>query len=479
MSVVKNSIYNTIYQVITIIVPIITLPYVSRVLGETGIGKQAYTNAIAQYFIILGIMGINMYGTRQIASVRDDKNQLNKNFTEIFFLRLMTTGLSLVLYIVFFVIYNTTDRAIYLYQSVNIVAAILDVSWLFMGIEDFRNLLTRNLITKLLGVVLIFLLVKSREDTGIYVLILASSQLLGQMIMYLQLPKLVSMKGIQDLNIFSHLMPSVRLFVPQLAAQVYLLLDKIMLGYFTTEAEVGLYDNSQKIVRIVMTLVTSIGTVMIPHMSNILAKNDMKQFKEKIYSTFSFMNFIAIPMAFGLMSITDKFKPWFYGKGFIGIESLIVVNSLIIIFGVWSNISGYQCLIPLREEKKFTISVIGGAMINLILNLVFIWNYKSLGTSVASVIAEFFVAALQIYYIRDLIDVRKLFKDVPKYFIVAAIMYITIRITTQGLAPRILTTLIQAIIGVVVYGVIMTLMKDKNIGYIIGFVKRKRGSTVE
>ncbi|WP_055666500.1 oligosaccharide flippase family protein [Desnuesiella massiliensis] len=463
MSLVKNSIYNIIYQLITIITPIITLPYVSRILGETGIGKQAYTNAISQYFILLGVIGLNIYGNRQIAYVRDDKEELEKTFWQLTLLRIITTGLAYLLYIVIFVFFNSKDRTIYFIQSINIIGAMIDISWFFMGIEDFKKIVYRNLITKVIGVVLLFLFVKSSTDVLTYILILSITQLLGQITMWTYIPKLISFRRISYEEVVKHLMPSISLFIPQLAAQVYLLLDKIMLGWFINEAEVGLYDNSQKIIRLTMTIVTSVGTVMIPRMSNIYAKGDLEEFKKMIYEVFSFMNFISIPMAFGLMAITYDFKPWFYGSGFQGIEPLIIINSIIIVFGAWCNILGFQTLIPMKQEREFTISVFAGAIINFLLNLLLIYKYKSLGTSIASVIAEFAVPVVQMYYLRNFINLKVLFNDVKRYLLASIVMCFCVVLLSKGLKPSALSTLLEIGLGGLVYLLILILSKDPNL----------------
>lgn len=463
MSVVKNSIYNVIYQLITIITPIITLPYVSRVLGESGIGRQAYTNAISQYFILLGVIGINIYGNRQIAYVRDNKEELEKTFWELMLLRIITTGMAYLLYIVIFVLFNSKDRTIYFIQSINIIGAMIDISWFFMGIEDFKKIVYRNLITKVIGVILLFTFVKSSTDVLIYILILSLTQFLGQLTMWTYIPKTISFRRVSYRDITTHLMPSISLFIPQLAAQVYLLLDKIMLGWFINEAEVGLYDNSQKIIRLTMTIVTSVGTVMIPRMSNIYAKGDMEDFKKKIYEVFSFMSFISIPMAFGLMAIVYDFKPWFYGSGFQGIELLIIINSIIIVFGTWCNILGFQTLIPMKQERQFTISVFAGAIINFLLNLVLIFKYKSLGTSIASVIAELTVPVVQMYYLRNFINLKVLFNDVKRYLLVSLIMSFCVILLSTGLKPSAFSTLLEIGFGGVIYLLLLILSKDPNL----------------
>jgi O-antigen/teichoic acid export membrane protein len=470
LSVIKNSLYNVAYQMITIAIPIITLPYVSRVLGENGIGEYAYTNAIVQYFILIGILGINTYGSRQVAYVRDNHHLLSKTFWELMILRLITCGISYIAYIFIFVVFNEKNSLIYFLQSLYLIAAMVDISWLFIGIEDFKKTVTRNFIIKIIGVVCIFVFVKSPEHLTRYIFILGFTQLLGQLVMWKYVPQVISFTHIKNISIKTHIIPCIRLFVPQIAAQVYLLLDKIMLGYLVNNYEVGLYDNAQKIIRISMTLVTSIGAVLVPRMANLFSRGEMKEFEEKVYSSFSLLNLIAIPMAFGLIAIVYNIKPILYGEGFNGIENIIIINSFIIVFGTWCNVFGFQCLLPMGKDNWFTKSVVIGAAINLVLNILLIKNLKSIGTSMSSLVAEFIVPMIQLYFIRDFIDVKKLFKSIINYVLCSLAMFMAIKIITVFMSHSIITVFVQVLVGITVYVVGLILVKDKNINLVLNTI---------
>lgn len=473
MGLRKNFIYNTIYQIFIIILPIVTVPYISRVLGANGVGKYSYTSAYSQYFILLGMLGISLYGRRQIAYVKGDLKNLSKEFWSIYILQFISTSISLVLYIIIFVIINNKNRNLYLAQSILILANTFDISWLFIGYEDMESIVIRNSIVKIIGVVLVFLLVKDSTDVVLYALIISITTLIGQLIMWSNIKKIIKFYKPKSNEVLYHLKPSLSLFVSQLAIYIYALLDRTMLGLTTNTYQVGLYENSQKTIKLVLTLVTSLGTVMLPRMSSLYSKGDIKKFKEMIYKAFTFINLLSFPMITGLIAISDNFSLWFYGDKFIGISILLKFGSLMILAISWSNILGMQVMIPMEKEKQFTVSVAIGAIINVILNILLITNLKSIGATISSVIAEFTVTIIQLYYLREIIDIKKILNNTYKPIIGAISMYLVIITIPNSVASGFILTMIQIIIGIITYIVIMILLKCELLIDILLQIKNK------
>lgn len=380
MQVVKNFLYNVSYQLLVIILPLITVPYVSNILGAEGIGDYAFTYANMQYFVIFGMVGITLYGNRQIAYVRENKEKFKNTFYSIYTLQLITTTISFLLYLIFTLVFNNGDyKWLYIVQGINILASMIDISWLFMGLEQFKKTVVRNTIVKLVSLASIFIFVRSSDDTVIYTLIIALSSFIGNLTFWLYIPKMIGFKRIKILELKVHLKSSLALFIPQLAIQIYLLLDRTMLGIITDTVQVGYYENSQKIVKVVLTIATAIGTVMMPKIANTVASGDMKKVKYYIQNSFFFVSALSIPLMFGLMGVAKELSPWFFGDNFKGIENLIVLSSLIILAISWSNVLGTQLLVPLNKTKEFTISVTAGAIINFILNLVMLKKFGAVG----------------------------------------------------------------------------------------------------
>lgn len=472
MNVIKNYLYNLVYQVLTIILPIITIPYVSRILGADGLGKYALTNAYASYFVLFGMLGLSTYSSREIAYVRDDDEKLSRTFWEINFLRFITMGLSLCSYMVLFgVIVNSNDKALFIIQAITLLSSIVDISWLFIGLENFKKVVIRNTLVKFVGIILIFTFVKNSSQVWLYAVILGGTQFIGQLIMWFEIPKNICFKSPNILNLVKRMKCSIRLFVPQIAINVYTMLDKIMLGAFVNESQVGMYDNSQKVINIIITIVTALATVTIPKMANLYINNRYEEFNNNVYKSFSFVSFVSIPMTFGLIGICRSFVPWFYGSGFEGIIPMFYIGSFLMITLGWSSILGNQVLISIKKERQFTIAVTAGAIINIIFNLLLIKKYGGIGTTVSSVLAEYTGMLLMAYFLRDIIDIKKLFKPAIKYFISSLIMFIIIWPLCSLVNPTILNTFILLVIGSGVYLGIMIIVKDENLIYGVNFIK--------
>ncbi|MDK0750910.1 flippase [Clostridium perfringens] len=473
MSVVKNFLYNTIYQVFIIVLPIITVPYISRVLGANGVGEYSYTSTYAQYFILLGTIGISLYGNRQIAYTKKNEEKMSKEFCNIYILQVITETISFLIYIIVFVLINNNNKLLYLVQSILILGKIFDISWFFIGYEDMKSVVLRNSIVKICGVILIFIFVKNESDLILYALIIGLSTLIGQLIMWVGIRGKISFYKPNYREVIGHIRPSLSLFISQLAIQVYILLDSTMLGLITDSTQVGLYANSQKTIKMVLALVTSLGVVMLPRMSALYSEGNMKDFKKMIYKAFGFVNFMTFPMVLGLIAVSDDFSIWFYGTQFNGIQILLKIGSFIILAISWSNILGIQIMLPMRKEKEFTISVVIGAITNVIFNLILISRLKAIGTTISSVVAEFSVTIVQLYFLRNLISIKEVLKTTYRPFIASLIMFIFINFIMCFIPFGIIYTFLEIIFGIIIYILIMITFKDKFLYYSIDIIKNK------
>ncbi|MFT9427145.1 MAG: flippase [Sporolactobacillus sp.] len=459
MGIIKNYLYNMIYQVVILILPLITVPYVSRVLGSKGVGINAFTFSVISYFILFGTLGIGLYGNRSVAYVRDDRQELSKTFWGIIVLQIITTSISFCLFLVFLLL-NKRFEVIFLIQSIFIIAAAIDVSWLFMGLEDFKKTVTRNLFVRLAGVVAIFVFVKDQSDLWKYILILALSQLLGQITMWFYLPKTVDWVKIHKKDIVNHLVPTINLFLPQIAIQVYTVLNKTMLGVLSTQNEVGYFENADKMIKIILAVVTALGIVMLPRISNVYAQGDMDKVKIYLYKSFNFVSYLSFPAAFGIAGVANHFAPWFFGSQFEKTGLLITIMSPIIVLIAWSGVTGTQFLMPIKRVHTVTISVCVGAVVNFILNLVLIGKWHSTGTAISTLAAESSVTLYQLICIRKLIDLRRMIKPIWKYFIASGIMCIVVLLVDNIFSKGYQTTLFQIIVGAITYLTILFVFHD-------------------
>ncbi|KAF0493147.1 polysaccharide biosynthesis C-terminal domain-containing protein [Pediococcus acidilactici] len=478
MKIVKNFLFNVSYQVFILLVPLVTTPYISRVLGSEGVGINAYTNSIIQYFILFGSIGISTYGNRQIAYSRGNARDVSQDFWEISILRFLTIAIS---YIAFLIYLNFVSQyhGFFFAQSFQIIAAAFDISWLFMGLENFKITVLRNFVVKIISLVCIFTMVKTENDLGTYILILSLSLLIGNLSLWGYLKRYISKPDFKTLKIFKHIKPSISLFIPQVAIQIYLVLNKTMLGSISGVKSAGYFEYSDRIVKIVLAVVTSIGTVMLPRMASIYASRDFGKLKQYMYTTGDFINFLSIPLMFGLAAIAPKFSVWFMGKEFAITGNLMIVESAVIFLIGWGVMLGNQYLIPTNQTGKYTWAVSISALVNLVLNVPLIYSIGVMGATIATVASEITSTGLQLFFIRRQIEIPKLFKGLWKYLLSGLIMFLIVRYLNNIFTMTIVTLATEVIAGALIYVILCLVLRAPFITVVKDFITESRSKKRE
>lgn len=475
---VKNFIYNTMYQVLVLIAPLITTPYISRTLGVTNIGIYQYSQSIANYFVLIGAVGTTLYGQREIAYLQDKPKEKSTAFWEIEIFRLAATLLCTVIYYIVFCTHGSYSE-IYLILTLEVLATAFDISWLYMGMENFSIIVKRNTIIKLTGIICVFLFVKGPGDLGIYTLCMTVPLFVGNLSLWFSLRRVLvkTTLSLEELisGIQTRLKPILILFLPQVAMDVYLLLDKTMIGIFGSSIdEVGFYSQGQKIVKIVLLLVTSLGTVMLPTMSSLFAKGNYEEIKKSIVMAFRFIYLLSFALLFGLCAIASRFVPLFFGEGYDPVTSLIIAISPIILIIATSNVIGKQYLLPTNQQTAFTVSIIAGAIVNFILNLILIHFWDAMGASIATVLAELTVALVQCWFVRKQLPLRRCIASGMRYGACGAVMFLIVRaIGTVLPDASVLALIVMILAGAVSYGVELILIKDSMVQMGAALLKRK------
>ncbi|KRL90888.1 flippase [Lactobacillus kalixensis] len=450
MRVVRNYLYNVGYQVLAIIVPLITSAYVARVLRPEGVGANAFTNSIIQYFILFASMGIGYYGNRQIAYVRADRNKMAKTFWEI---QIVKTIMTLTSFIAFelFMLFYTRQPEYMLAQSINLIAVAFDISWFYEGIEDFKVTVLKNSFVKIVSMLAIFLLIKNPEDLTLYIIVLAVSTLLGNLTLWPNIKRDLPKVKANILDPWKHFLPMFELFIPQIATQVYVQLNKTMLGGMVSETASGYYQYSDNLVKLVLALVTATGTVMLPHVANAVAKGNMQKVNQMLYKSFDFVSAVSYPMMFGLAAISLTLVPKYYGPGYGPVGPAMMIESIVILMIAWSNAIGVQYLLPLGKNKEFTISVTVGAVVNLILNIPLIHLWGLNGAMWSTVISEVSVTMYQLWVVRNLLNYKELFHGSWKYLLSSVIMFAPVFWMNTHLRNTWLMMGIEVIVGTLIY----------------------------
>ena len=473
-SVKRNYIYNLIYQIVAIIMPVITVPYLSRVLGAENIGIYSYTISITTYFILIGSLGITLYGQREIAFIQDDIEKRTKTFWEIFLLRMITMSISILFFYLFF-IKNGEYSKYYAILIVELIGNIFDISWFFQGLEEFKKTISRNLIVKLISIISIFIFVKTKEDLNNYLYIYVLSILIGNFSLWPYLKKQVCSVKLKELKILRHLKPNLSLFIPQIAVQVYTVLDRTMIGNIIIDkSEVGFYDQSQKIIRMVLTVITAMQTVMLPRIASTYIKGEKEQLKQYMNKCFNFVYFLALPMIFGIIAISNQFVPIFFGDGYEKVSILMKITSPIILAIGFSTFIGGQYLISTKREKIFSISVIGGAITNFIMNMILIPKYGAIGAAIGTVMAESIVTLIEIIYVRKEFSPIFLLKISKNYFLASIVMYAVCKLIQIININPIISIFIQVIVGTSVYILMLLWMKETMIVEILEKIKNNK-----
>lgn len=445
----QNFIYNSIYHLLVITAPLITTPYISRVLGAENIGIYSYSYSIAYYFVMFILLGLNNYGNRTIAMVRNDKKELSKTFLEIYAMQLSVATVMIIAYCIYTLIFsNTTMSWIML---IYVISGALDVNWLFFGLEEFKLTVTRNIIIKVLTTCGIFLFVKSASDVYWYGLIMTGGMLASQIAIWPFVRKNVSFCRIEASAIKRHLKPNLVLFIPVVAVSIYKFMDKIMLGSLSNMEQVGFYENADKIVNVPMALVNALGNVMLPRMSNLIANNKKKEAETIFSKSIMLAMFCSTSMCFGTMGLSEIFVPWFYGDGYDPVVSLFKILLPSCIFLAFANVIRTQYLIPNKKDKIYMESVILGAIVNLLTNAILIPRMASIGAAVGTLCAEAIVCIWQTVMIRKEIDAAKYVKQAIPFVCAGVIMYVVLLVLPDFGTKTITNIIVKTVLGAVVY----------------------------
>lgn len=456
-----NVVYDTLYRILTTITPFITAPYVARVIGAEGIGIQSYTQSIQSYFIMFASLGTAVYGSREVARVRDNEETLSKIFWELELMCVLTTSVCFLLWIPL-VIGSTEYGKIYLVLSLGVIGTAVDISWFYTGLEKFRSIVTRNTVVKIAEIVLLFTLVKSSDDLLIYISISAVTSFLCFISYWAGLGRLVKRVPFRELRVMRHLKGTFIFFLPSIASSIYLMLDKPLLKWITGDnAEIGYYQQAQKFIDVLKSIVfTSINSVVGVRMSNLYARNEKNQIKRNFSQSLNYILFMGFGCAFGLSSVAKGLVPVFYGPGYDKVVPLIYLFSpIVIIIGV-SNCLEMQYFTPCGRRAESIRYLVVGAVVNLCLNIALIPSLKAFGATLATLIAETVITVQYIHNSRSFISFGEIWRTGWRKLVAGFMMMCAVLLVGMLKVNTILLLCIQVVTGVIVYAGLLLLFKD-------------------
>lgn len=469
----KNVFYQTVYQMLIIILPFITAPYVARVLGAENSGIYSYTYTIANYFVIFGMLGLEQYGNRCIAKVRNNYDKMCEVFSELLLLHVIISGVIIGVYGLYILVFASQYSIVFIIQSMYVISCLFDINWFFFGIEQFKITVVRNSLIKILTVVSIFIFVRNREDLNIYTFILSISTLISQIAIWPMLRKFVKFKKVPFSSLRNHMKPLIILFIAVIAANLNRMIDKLMLGKFGIMNDLGCYDYADKIIRIPLSLIAAIGTVMLSKMSNLYANEDQKE-SEKILDVSAYIVLIvSFAMAFGIAAIAPEFINIYLGKEYAESSLLLMILSLSIPLVGWNNYVRTQILIPRELDKIYTRAVTIGAIINIAINLILIPLYSARGAAIATIVSYLAISIMQTIPLREQGNLRKYLSYTIFPICAGLIMYCCVRVVNLFIRGLVVSLVTEIVVGVLVYMLLTFIYVKKSKPEILKLIRIK------
>lgn len=414
----KNYFYSIVYRLSICILPLIVTPYVARILGAENAGLYAFSSNIACYFIMFGKLGLDNYGSRSVASCKDDPEKLSRVFWGITFVQAVTSIISVFIYILLILTVINKNRDIYWLQLMYVGSVLFDFSWFFYGLEKFGITTVRSLISRLFIIVCVFLFVRSEKDLPVYTGIMSACFLLEQIQLLPFLIGKVKRVNIKKEDILCHIRPNIKLFIPLISLSIYNWMDKIMLGTMTgSTAIVAYYAYAENMIVLPKGLLSALDTVMLPRISNLAANQHREQGVRKMITSIGINSFISCALCFGIAGLAPGFIPWFLGPEYKPSVILTMqLSAAILPMGITSVIQT-QYLIPFKRENIYIKSVTLGAMVNLFLNAALIPAYGAAGAVMGTLAAEVSVCIYQIISIREIIHFKDLLMKILPFIL--------------------------------------------------------------
>ena len=460
-SVTFNLIANGIKTLMTVLFPLITFPYASRVLGADGIGKVNYANSIISYFSLFAALGISTYAVREGARIRDDREKFNKFAKEMLNINLMTTFIAYLVFLVFLCLPILSGyKELLVIFSAGIIFTTIGTEWLFIIKEEYAYITKRAVLFQFLSLIFLFLLVRSREDYNWYASLTVISSGGSAILNFWHSRKFVDWWKKYQCEYKKHIRPILLIFGTSLASSIYLTMDTTMLGAMKGDTATGIYTAAVKINSVINTLLNTVSATILPRVSYYLGNGLKSEFQKLMQTSADILFLAAMPVAIGMMCVSDILIVVFSGPEFVSGSLAAKILSVKLVFGAVDRVLAYQVCIPYKKDKEVLISTIAGAGFNLVANAVLIHYYSVTGAAVATLLSEMIVFCILTVYSRQVFETKVLYKRLPVYFF-ASIWFFAVRWILDQYVSNIIYELILAV-GICVIGYFLMLLALKD-----------------
>lgn len=473
-SITKNTIFNVSYKLLNIFFPIITSVYLSRVLGPTYIGKVSYAQNIMSYFLVFASLGIPTYGMREIARASRDKDYINRVFTELFVFNLVSSIICSMIYTVFIFSIGMfrSELKLYLCVGFTLYMNVFNVDWFFSGQEEYIYITIRSANIKVLSILSILLFVKSQDDYLIYAFITSLATTGNYVLNVMNLRKRVRF-NFNGFNIKRHVKSVFILLITVLATDLYNQIDVTMLGIWQGEDAVGYYANGIKLIRIVNSITASISATIIPRMCVYHSANEKEHFQDLLNITLKVISLVIFPATIGIMMLNKQVVTVLFGDTFLPTADIIFILAPIIVIIGLSYLLGSVVLTATNNEKYLMVATIVGAVVNIILNRIFIPEVGIKGAAIASVISECIVFVIHIIYSRRFMVVYRDKKHFYTSLFALIIMVIIVLIVKNTIKSELLILLFGTFLGASSYFLSLYLFKNPLVQKEVEGIKNK------
>lgn len=431
MSTKKNAAYNVAYRMFSVFLPLVTAPYLSRTVGTDGVGLYSGAWAISEIFCLIGMLGLNDYGVRTIAQVRDDREKLDRTFSAVWQMQLLVAGTTLLFWFGYVFLVAGAEKTIALHLTMMSISCLCSFDWCLMGLDQFKPIALRNTFVKLAAAACVFIFVKNKDDLWIYGFVWSLATLLGNLMSAATLRGRVSYRRVPVREALKHLKPCAVLFISVMAVSIYRKMDKVMVYNIAGADENGLYENAEKIIYCLSGFISAIGTVMMPKISHMWKKGEKEKISRHIDRSMELILCMVSALAFGLAAVADRFAPLFYGEDFRYSGTLMIPLAFTLIMIGFANVIRTQVVLPQERDHIFIKSVCAGAVINLIANACLIPSMKSMGAVAGTLLAEMTVPTVQYLILRKELPYRQYLKYVGVYAVFGGIMLGCVRLTAR------------------------------------------------
>ena len=471
-SLKKNAALNMTRTAMGLLFPLVTFPYASRVLQPVGLGKVNFANSIVSYFSMIAALGISTYGVREAAKRRNDKIALSKFVKEILVINMISTVAAYILlaFAIFFVPQFCEYRKLLIICSGTILFVTLGMDWLYTALEEFAYITVRSIVFQFISLLLLFVLVRSKDDYLKYAAIGVISSVGANICNFIHARKYILFGTIIKKEFTQHVKPIFTLFAMSVAVSIYTALDTTMLGFIAGDEQVGFYTAATRINKIVISVITAASAVLLPRLSFYISQHNDEQFFELSEKALNLIILLSLPCAVGLSLVSHPVIFLLSGSRYAeAIPVMQIMNPIIVAISL-SGLIGIQIFMPLGKERITLASVILGAMINFTLNMVLIPLYGAFGAGIATVCAECAVTIFQLVFARYFFEWKKIFLHFLQCTFSCAVMAFCVFGLMQIELNMIFQLVSSVCAGAVIYIIVLIILRNQ---FCISLIKER------